>query len=152
MPCRRGWSIWHVATAEPPYEVSLGEPTRRARRRHMSGTRAPVQKWFYEPAESSTFYEQFTQAYGGIASGKVQWSALAHGLPAWGVMLVIVLLDNMLKLASTETALGIDLDYNREVRRAVAPPRLQAMGAHDPARPVAGFAIPSPLPSPSPSP
>ena len=36
-------------------------------------------------------------------------------LPTWLVMLLIVNLDNMLKLASTESALAVDFDYNHEM-------------------------------------
>ena len=36
--------------------------------------------------------------------------------PTWLVMVLIVSLDNMLKLASTESALQIDFDYNHEMR------------------------------------
>ena len=45
----------------------------------------------------------------------VRWQALPAVVPTWLVMLLIVTLDNMLKLASTESALAIDFDYNHEM-------------------------------------
>ena len=59
-------------------------------------------KWFYPPSNSSTFYSQWQIGYGGALAGDVQWSALATGLPSWLIMILIVCLDNMLKLSSTE--------------------------------------------------
>jgi hypothetical protein len=53
--------------------------------------------------------------YSGLANGKIDWAALAAGVPSWAIMILIVCLDHMLMLAYTETALKIELDYNREM-------------------------------------
>ena len=63
-------------------------------------------KWFYPPSNSSTFYSTWQIGYGGAFAGEVQWSALATGLPSWLIMILIVCLDNMLKLSSTEVQDG----------------------------------------------
>ena len=56
---------------------------------------------FLEPSPTvadELLWVQFVEAYGGIAGGHVRWGALAAGVPAWVVMLIIVCLDNMLKV------------------------------------------------------
>lgn len=58
--------------------------------------------WLFEKKERNNFWSQFTELYGGMGEGRVEWSALGAAVPSWLVMLVIVNLDNMLKLASTE--------------------------------------------------
>lgn len=73
-------------------------------------------KWYYPESEASAFYTHWQLGYGGFFSGRIEWSALATALPSWVIMIGIVCLDNMLKLASTESALKIDLDYNREMK------------------------------------
>ena len=77
-------------------------------------------KWFGPEFEAFTFYEQLEVFYGAAFRGDVEWAALAAGLPSWIIMILIVCLDDMLKLASTETALKIDLDYPREMK-VIAP-------------------------------
>jgi SulP family sulfate permease len=51
-----------------------------------------------------------------MASGDIAWDSLSGCLPTWIVMILIVLLDNGLKLAATESALAIDIDYNQQMR------------------------------------
>ena len=74
------------------------------------------QKWFYPATSSFTFDELWEVGYGGALSGRVEWDALAPALPSWLIMIFIVCLDNVLKLSSTETALKIDFNYNREMK------------------------------------
>ena len=65
--------------------------------------------------EGYAFYDQWVVFYSGLANGKIDWAALAAGVPSWTIMTLIVCLDHMLMLAYTETALKIELDYNREM-------------------------------------
>mmetsp|Transcript_23205 Transcript_23205/g.55929 ORF Transcript_23205/g.55929 Transcript_23205/m.55929 type:complete len:1314 (-) Transcript_23205:373-4314(-) len=70
--------------------------------------------WMFQETESSDFWAHWEAVYGSL--GKVDWSQLPSCLPVLAVMLPIVSLDNMLKLASSETALEMDLDYNKEIK------------------------------------
>ena len=81
--------------------------------------------WLFPAAEQNSFWSQLEGAYGGLAAGRVEWSALPAAIPSWLVGLLIVNLDNMLKLASTEASLAIDFDYSHEMvtipTRSTAP-------------------------------
>ena len=68
---------------------------------------------FYPEREFNDFWKQWGELYGSM--GDVHWEALPGCFPTWLVMLLIVNLDNMLKLASTESAISVDFDYNHEM-------------------------------------
>ena len=76
--------------------------------------------WFFPKTETSMFWRQYETMYVGIFDGHVEWHVLLQVIPTWLVMLLIVNLDNMLKLASTESALEIDFDYNHEMKASCA--------------------------------
>ena len=76
--------------------------------------------WFFPKTETSMFWRQYETMYVGIFDGHVEWPVLLQVIPTWLVMLLIVNLDNMLKLASTESALEIDFDYNHEMKASCA--------------------------------
>jgi len=70
--------------------------------------------WLFEPERGrNDFWVQWGELYGSM--GDVHWEALPGCFPTWLVMLLIVNLDNMLKLASTESAISVDFDYNHEM-------------------------------------
>ena len=80
---------------------------------------ARAQGWLFPKGDANStvaFYGSWDALYGGMGAGQVSWGSLAGCLPTWIVMLLIVLLDDMLKLASTEASLAIDFDYNAEMR------------------------------------
>lgn len=60
------------------------------------------------------FWQTAEVAYG---SGKyVAWAAIPRCIPIFIMGATMTSLDNMLKLTSSEKALGIDLDYNHEMK------------------------------------
>jgi hypothetical protein len=71
------------------------------------------------------FWQQWTIAYGGMAggggsegvgwAGRVAWGALPNCMGLWIMGACVTTLDNMLKLTSSEAALGVDFDYNHEM-------------------------------------
>ena len=74
-------------------------------------------EWLFpRRGETPRFWAAWEGLYGGIGDGAVNWSSLGACIPTWLVMILIVNLDNMLKLASTESALQIDFDYNHEMQ------------------------------------
>ena len=77
---------------------------------------AREQGWLFPATEKQMFYKLWEESWGNFGTGSVAWSELLGCLPILAVMLPITCLDNMLKLASTETALEVDLDYNREMK------------------------------------
>mmetsp|Transcript_39080 Transcript_39080/g.85892 ORF Transcript_39080/g.85892 Transcript_39080/m.85892 type:complete len:686 (-) Transcript_39080:40-2097(-) len=72
--------------------------------------------WLYPEASQNDFWSGWEELYGGLFSGDVAWDALPGCIPIWIVMVLIISLDNMLKLASTEAVLHIDFDYNHEMK------------------------------------
>jgi SulP family sulfate permease len=72
--------------------------------------------WLFPEQSANTFTAHWEEMYGGLFGGRIEWTALPSAIPSWFVMVIIVNIDNMLKLASTEASLGIDFDYNREMR------------------------------------
>ena len=77
---------------------------------------ARQQGWLFPPSNTSNFWDAWDGLYGGITREQIAWDSLSACVPTWVVMILIVNLDNMLKLASTETSLSIDLDYNNEMK------------------------------------
>lgn len=73
--------------------------------------------WLFPATNASLpFWRSWEVMYGGIARGDVSWSSLSYCVPTWLVMLLIISLDNMLKLASTESSLAVDFEYNHEMK------------------------------------
>ena len=62
------------------------------------------------------FWQTLQVAYGGMASNLVAWGAVPRCIPIFIMGSCMTSLDNMLKLTSTEKALGIDMDYNHEMK------------------------------------
>ena len=62
------------------------------------------------------FWQTLQVTYGGIASNLVAWSAVPRCIPLFVMGAVMTSLDNMLKLTSSEKGLGIDLNYNHEIK------------------------------------
>eukprot|EP00956_Cyclotella_meneghiniana_P030573 scaffold77279_cov55-Cyclotella_meneghiniana.AAC.1 len=62
------------------------------------------------------FWQTLEIAYGGIFSNLVAWGAIPRCIPIFIMGSVMTSLDNMLKLTSSEKALGVDLDYNHEMK------------------------------------
>lgn len=62
------------------------------------------------------FWQTLQVVYGGIGSNLVAWSAVPRCIPIFIMGAVMTSLDNMLKLTSSEKALGIDLNYNSEMK------------------------------------
>jgi MFS superfamily sulfate permease-like transporter len=77
---------------------------------------ARSQGWLFPSSGTVPFWSAWDVMYGGVVNGHVAWSSLAECVPTWMVMLLIIALDNMLKLASTESSLAIDFDYNHEMK------------------------------------
>ena len=90
--------------------------------------------WLFPKAtENVPFWRGWETMYGGIARENISWSSLATCVPTWVVMLLITSLDNMLKLASTESSLAIDFDYNHEMKVGGATTILTALLCGSPA-------------------
>ncbi len=62
------------------------------------------------------FWQTLQVAYGGIFSNRVAWAAVPRCIPIFIMGAVMTSLDNMLKLTSSEKALGMDLNYNSEMK------------------------------------
>lgn len=60
------------------------------------------------------FWQTLQIAYG--SSGLVAWGAIPRCVPVFIMGACMTSLDNMLKLTSSEKALGVDLDYNSEMK------------------------------------
>ena len=71
--------------------------------------------WLFPAASAQPFWSQGAELYGGLAEGLVDWGSIAACVPLWLVMVPLVCLDNLLQLASTETALQVDLEYATEM-------------------------------------
>ena len=74
--------------------------------------------WLFPTSNNSDglrFWSAWEEMYGGMYAGDVSWISLFACLPSWIVMIFIVVLDNGLKLASTEASLAIDFNYNHEM-------------------------------------
>ena len=67
--------------------------------------------WLYPVAKQNLFWKQWATMYGG----PIAWDALPQCVSVWAVMLLILCVDNLLKLASSEAVLGVDLEYNHEM-------------------------------------
>lgn len=63
----------------------------------------------------TNFWQTLGVAYGGLFSNLIEWGAVPRCMPIFIMGSCITSLDNMLKLTSSEKALGIDLDYNQEM-------------------------------------
>lgn len=118
--CKR----WHISSPSITFPVLIGAPTALfyiiifASGHTMSSMRELG--WLNPQSNSEwpegyAFYDQWVVFYSGLANDKIDWAALAAGVPSWAIMILIVCLDHMLMLAYTETALKIELDYNREM-------------------------------------
>ena len=86
--------------------------------------------WLFPTAnssETSQFWSAWEEMYGGMVGGRVSWTSLTSCVPTWIVMILIVILDNGLKLASTEASLAIDFDYNHEMKVGGAATLLSAI-------------------------
>ena len=64
----------------------------------------------------TNFWQTLQVAYGGITSNLVAWGAIPRCIPIFLMGAVMSSLDNMLKLTSSEKALGVDLNYNDEMK------------------------------------
>ena len=62
------------------------------------------------------FWQGWEIAYSGGRGNGVAWAALPRVIPIFIMGSVMTTLDNMLKLTSSEKALGVDLDYNHEMK------------------------------------
>ncbi len=62
------------------------------------------------------FWQTLQVVYGGIFSNRVAWGAVPRCIPIFIMGSVMTSLDNMLKLTSSEKALGMDLNYNHEMK------------------------------------
>lgn len=60
------------------------------------------------------FWQTLQVAYG--SSNLIAWGAIPRCIPIFVMGAVMTSLDNMLKLTSSEKALGVDLDYNHEMK------------------------------------
>mmetsp|Transcript_24677 Transcript_24677/g.53233 ORF Transcript_24677/g.53233 Transcript_24677/m.53233 type:complete len:221 (+) Transcript_24677:1517-2179(+) len=62
------------------------------------------------------FWQTLQVAYGGFSSNLVAWGAIPRCIPIFIMGSCMTSLDSMLKLTSSEKALGVDLDYNHEMK------------------------------------
>eukprot|EP00985_Skeletonema_marinoi_P003734 scaffold1616_cov173-Skeletonema_marinoi.AAC.6 len=62
------------------------------------------------------FWQTLQTVYGAFGSNLVAWGAVPRCIPIFIMGAVMTSLDNMLKLTSSEKALGIDLNYNHEMK------------------------------------
>mmetsp|Transcript_37331 Transcript_37331/g.82110 ORF Transcript_37331/g.82110 Transcript_37331/m.82110 type:complete len:1254 (-) Transcript_37331:421-4182(-) len=70
--------------------------------------------WLYPEDRQEDFYRPWAIVYGG--ANHIDWSALAMCTVVWIVMLPIVVLDDLLKVVSSEAQLQGDFDFNREIK------------------------------------
>ena len=75
---------------------------------------AEASGWFFPEARTATFYDPWVWFWGNISY--IDGDAYLAALPDVLAMVVIVTLDYLFKLAGTEKALAIDLDYDDEMR------------------------------------
>jgi len=68
------------------------------------------------PFTVTQFWQGWGIAYSGGRGNGVAWAALPRAIPIFIMGSVMTTLDNMLKLTSSEKALGVDLDYNHEMK------------------------------------
>ena len=79
------------------------------------------------------FWQTLQVAYGGMATNLVAWGAIPRSIPIFIMGAVMTSLDNMLKLTSSEKALGIDLDYNHEMKLGGKATLISSLFAGSPA-------------------
>jgi SulP family sulfate permease len=65
--------------------------------------------------ENGGFWMLYTESYGQWFQGKIAWSAVAEALPDMFVMMVILVVDSLLKLAATKSALEMEVDVRYEM-------------------------------------
>lgn len=79
------------------------------------------------------FWQTLEIAYGGIFSNLIAWGAVPRCIPIFIMGSCMTSLDSMLKLTSSEKALGVDLDYNHEMKLGGKASFLAALLAGAPA-------------------
>mmetsp|Transcript_2425 Transcript_2425/g.4091 ORF Transcript_2425/g.4091 Transcript_2425/m.4091 type:complete len:1254 (+) Transcript_2425:103-3864(+) len=72
--------------------------------------------WFHPKAPRNHFWLQWFKLYGKV--DEIEWWTLPKCVPTFMVMLIMVSLDNMLQLVSSESGLKVDFDYNQELKTA----------------------------------
>eukprot|EP00966_Prymnesium_polylepis_P129952 3004973-Prymnesium_polylepis.1 len=73
--------------------------------------------WFYTEVKIEQFWYHLLELYGSLFDGSsVAWDVLPECALTFSSMVLITLLDSLLMLTTTETALAIDIDYNYEMR------------------------------------